>query len=86
MVTRFHNFVSKLGYFNEQIWFSSSTKRSILLTRFEVKYDWMDLTESLKFLGVHSIFSAETSNLTNISDDPLYVSAIVHKAIVKVRG
>ena len=57
-----------------------------MLTRFEVKYDWMDLTESLKFLGVHSIFSAETSNLTNISDDPLYVSAIVHKAIVKVRG
>lgn len=63
---------------------STNSEVDVLLPRFEANYDWMDLADSLKYLGVESIFNAEKSNLTNISDDPLYVSAIVHKAIIKV--
>ena len=63
---------------------STNSEVDVLLPRFETNYDWMDLANSLKSLGVESIFDAEKSNLTNISDDPLYVSTIVHKAIIKV--
>ena len=63
---------------------SFNSEVDVLMPRFEVSYDWMDLANSLKSLGVESIFDAEKSNLTNISDDVLFVSEIVHKAIIKV--
>ena len=33
---------------------------------------------------MRTIFDAKNSNLSDISDEPLYVSKVVHKAIIKV--
>jgi serine protease inhibitor len=63
---------------------SFNSEVDVLMPRFDVSYDLKDLPNTLKSLGVESIFDAEKCNLTNISDDPLFVSAMVHKAILKV--
>ena len=38
----------------------------------------------MKSLGVQTLFNAEDAKLTEISDEPLQVSKVVHKAIIKV--
>ncbi len=44
--------------------------------RFESTFNWEDLSLAMKKLGVDTIFDEEKANLTNISDDPLYVSKV----------
>ncbi len=35
-------------------------------------------------MGVKTLFDAENAKLTDISDEPLHVSKVVHKAVIKV--
>ena len=47
-------------------------------------FKWENLEETLKSLGVKAVFDVENANLNNISDEALYVSKVVHKAVIKV--
>jgi serpin B len=47
---------------------------------FEVK----GLMKKLQSMGVSSLFDETKSNLSNISDEPLYVSKMSHNAVIKV--
>ena len=56
----------------------------MVLPKFEVDFKWENLEETLKSLGVKAVFDVENANLNNISDEALYVSKVVHKAVIKV--
>ena len=47
-------------------------------------FKWENLEETLKSLGVKDIFEEGNTNLNNISNEALFVSKVVHKAVVKV--
>ena len=55
----------------------------LTLPKFETSFEWSNPEEDLISLGVKQIFS-KSSNLTDISFEDLYVSKVVHKAIIKV--
>ena len=46
------------------------------MPRFTVSFDWNDLSEVMKTSGVESLFDKQSANLTNISDDLLYVTKV----------
>ena len=57
----------------------------LVLPKFETDFNWENLEETLKSLGVKTLFDEENAKLTDISDEPLHVSKVVHKAVVKVK-
>ena len=63
---------------------TGASEVELTLPKFEISFEWSNLENDLKSLGVTNIFDAKSSNLTNISDEPLHVSKIVHKAVIKV--
>ena len=48
----------------------------VTMPRFTVSFDWNDLSEVMKTSGVESLFDKQSANLTNISDDLLYVTKV----------
>jgi serine protease inhibitor len=54
------------------------------LPKFELSLDLEDVTKTLKSVGVSSIFESN-ADLSNISEEDLFVSSIKHKAVVKVK-
>ena len=56
----------------------------MVLPKFEMDFKWENLEETLKGLGVKTLFDEKNANLNNISDEDLFVSEVVHKAVVKV--
>jgi serine protease inhibitor len=51
------------------------------LPRFETRFDWVQLVETMKAANVTDLFDEERADLGNISDDKLYVSK-VHKVFI----
>jgi len=49
--------------------------------RFASSFERDDLSLAMKKLGVETIFAEDKANLTNISDDPLYVSKVILKPL-----
>ena len=62
---------------------SSFSEVQVTLPRFECSFDWIDLSESMKKFGVETLFDADKANLTNISDDPLYVTKVMKARLFK---
>ena len=56
----------------------------LVLPKFETSFEVQDLEKMLVSLGLSTLFEPTKSNLSNISDQPLYVSKMSHKAVVKV--
>jgi len=54
----------------------------LVLPKFETKFKWENLEETLKSLGVKAMFGK--ANFENISDEAFSVSKVVHEAIIKV--
>ncbi len=63
---------------------TGASEVDLTLPKFETSFEWTNLDEDLKSLGVKTVFDAKNSNLSDISNEPLYVSKVVHKAIIKV--
>ena len=78
----------KLQKFETKFLFEKLQSTHTRLTRgffpkFEMSLDVPELTETLKSLGVNSIFDSN-ADLSNISEEELFVSNINHKAVVEV--
>jgi serine protease inhibitor len=56
----------------------------LVLPKFETNFDWTDVEENLKDLGLETLFDSDKAKLTEISDEPLHISKVCHKAVVKV--
>jgi len=61
---------------------ASPSQVDLVLPKFETKFKWENLEETLQNLGVKAMF--DEANLNNISDEALSVSKVVHEAIIKV--
>ena len=61
---------------------TNPSKVHVILPKFETSFDVPELKESLKRLGVNRIFG--DADLALITDDPLVVSKIAQKAVIKV--
>lgn len=57
---------------------------TLSLPKFEVNVDVSNAVEVLEALGVRSMFQDGFADFSNISDEPLSVSKLVHKAVVRV--
>jgi len=53
------------------------------MPKFEMSYDVPNITETMRSLGVNSIFDND-ADLSNICEKKLFVSDIKHKSAVKV--
>ena len=86
--TDVHQVEKKLQSFETKVLFEKlqSTRRRMSegsLPKFEISFDVPEIIESLKSLGVKSIFD-RNADLSDISEEELLVSNITHKAVVKV--
>lgn len=57
----------------------------LLLPKFKVEGDLLDLSQHLKDLGISRAFSENRANFTGISIAPLYIEKVVHKAVIEVK-
>ena len=48
----------------------------VTIPRFEASFDWKDLSVVMKKSGVQTLFDEQRANLSNISDEPLYVTKV----------
>jgi len=63
---------------------TESYSTSVILPKFEMSFEVKGLMKKLQSMGVTSLFDETKSNLSNISDEPLYVSKMSHNAVIKV--
>ena len=56
----------------------------LVLPKFETSFEVEGFSEKLQSLGLTTLFDAQKSNLSNISNEPLSVTKMIHKAVVKV--
>jgi serine protease inhibitor len=63
---------------------TESYSTSVILPKFEMSFEVKGLMKKLQSMGVSSLFDETNSNLSNISDEPLYVSKMSHNAVIKV--
>jgi len=54
------------------------------LPKFEISYETQNLEQDLKSLGVSTLFDIKLSDLSDISNETLYVTKVLHKAVLKV--
>ena len=86
--TDVHQVEKKLQSFETKVLFEKlqATHRYMTegsLPKFEMSFDVPEIIETLKSLGVNSIFGSN-ADLSNISEEELFVSDINQKAVVKV--
>ena len=62
--------------FEKRLDSNSFEEVDVTLPRFETTFDWSGLSESMKNLSVKSLFDEDQADLTNISDQPLYVTQV----------
>ncbi|XP_046989138.1 serpin B6-like [Schistocerca americana] len=79
------NLEKKLVNINLQEILSGMSKREVVvfLPKFRLEYE-KELSATLQALGVTDMFDASRANLTGISDEPLVVSKVLHKAFIEV--
>lgn len=53
------------------------------LPRFTISSD-LNLNTVLETMGITDLFTTERANLTKMSQDPIFVSSVIHKAIIEV--
>lgn len=54
------------------------------LPRFKMEYGVKSLTESLKKLGMTDVFNADSADLSGMCERDVYVSEVLHKAVIEV--
>ncbi len=57
---------------------------TLSLPKFDVNFDVAGADVVLGRLGVRSMFQPSDANFSEISDEPLFISTLVHKAVLKV--
>ena len=62
---------------------SPFTDVEVTLPRFGCEFDWSSLSETMRQLNVKSLFDEEKANLTNISDQPLYVTQVNNANLIR---
>ncbi|XP_049854739.1 serpin B6-like isoform X2 [Schistocerca gregaria] len=79
------NLEKKLANINLQDILSVMGERKVYLylPKFKLEYT-VDLKATLKTLGMSDMFDGSTANLTGISDGPLVVTKVLHKAFIEV--
>ncbi|XP_049854733.1 serpin B6-like [Schistocerca gregaria] len=79
------NLEKKLVNINLQEILSGMSKREVVvfLPKFKLEYE-KELSATLQALGVTDMFDASSANLSGISDEPLVVSKVLHKAFIEV--
>merc|ERR1712141_81084 len=61
----------------------SDQQIKVYMPAFETTFK-TELKDALQTMGIDTLFNVNTANLHDISDEPLYVSDVLHKAQVKV--
>ncbi|XP_047108895.1 serpin B3-like [Schistocerca piceifrons] len=79
------NLEKKLANINLQDILSGMGQREVYLylPKFKLEYT-VDLKATLKTLGMSDMFDGRMANLTGISDEPLVVTNVLHKAFIEV--
>ncbi|XP_049775714.1 serpin B3-like [Schistocerca cancellata] len=79
------NLEKKLANINLQDILSGMGEREVYLylPKFKLEYT-VDLKATLKTLGMSDMFDGSMANLSGISDDPLVVTNVLHKAFIEV--
>jgi len=77
------NLMSDLSF--SSLKFSEPIVAEITIPKFKMDYNWEDTKTDLKTLGVKTIFSSLSANLTDISENAaLSISYVIHKAFIEV--
>merc|ERR1712141_122086 len=61
----------------------SDQQIKVYMPAFETTFK-TELKDALQTMGIDTLFNVNTANLHDISDEPLYVSDVLHKAQVKI--
>ncbi|XP_047107981.1 leukocyte elastase inhibitor-like [Schistocerca piceifrons] len=79
------NLEKKLTNITLQDILARTSKREVrvFLPKFKLEYE-KELTTTLQTLGITDVFDASRANLTRISDEPLAISKVLHKAFIEV--